>query len=115
MVRFDAWMNVICREGQFRPRLHRSMQEVIAYLDDVGIWPLFQSDTPPFPVPTCEDGLPEVGYMNRTSIKQHVESEFGQLCKCNNPGAEDARDELLGILESLAEDNLDLLAIFVEN
>ncbi|MCA9111045.1 MAG: hypothetical protein KDA52_13925 [Planctomycetaceae bacterium] len=87
----------------------------LAYLDDVGIWPLFQSDTPPFPVPICEEGLPEVSYMNHTSIKQHVESEFGQLREANNPGAEDARDELLGILESLAEDNLDLLAIFVEN
>lgn len=85
------------------------------YLDDIGVWPLFQAEKPPFPVPTADDELPEVGFMSRSAIKRQTASEFAELPECSDPEAEDARDELLGILESLCNDNVDLIAILVEN
>lgn len=86
----------------------------VSFLEDIGIWPLFEEEKPPFPVPECTDGIPAVGYLSFASIKRHTESEFGELPECQDSQSEDARDDLLGIMETLVEDKLDLLAILVE-
>ncbi|WP_339910047.1 DUF7691 family protein [Symmachiella dynata] len=86
----------------------------IDYLEDIGVWPLFQAERPPFPVPGSSKEFPQVGYLSRPAIEQYVADEFASLPPCNDPEADDARDDLLGIMESLCEDQLDLLAILVE-
>ena len=86
----------------------------IDYLEDIGVWPLFKVEKPPFPVPGSPEALPQVGYLSRSAIERHVADEFATLPPCNEPEAEDARDNLLGIMESLRDDQLDLLAILVE-
>ncbi len=84
------------------------------YLEDIGVWPLFQLEKPPFPVPGSREALPQVGYLSRSAIERHTADEFAVLPSCNDPEAEDARDDLLGIMESLRDDQLDLLAVLVE-
>lgn len=91
-----------------------NMFRSVNYLDDIGIWPLFQREKPPFPVPICAHSLPEVGYMSLEAIEEQTETEFGALPACSDPQAEDARDELLGVMETLCDDKLDLVAILME-
>ena len=84
----------------------------LSIVDEIGIWPWFQSSQVPFSVPTTSAPPPEVGLMTLAEIKTVFESGFDSLPPCSFD-SEQARVEFKDVLETLIEDQLDLMAILL--
>ena len=82
------------------------------YVKAVGLWPLLDTWPPPFPKPQSDNIPPTVGYLPREQIVTSAIPALEQL-----PSLEEyirsARQQFVEVLESLAEDKLDLLAVII--
>jgi len=86
------------------------------YLESIGIWPLLQRSRPPISVPVCSDPPPEVGFITAGEITstmlpclklmENTETDDG-------PDVVDSRQKFSEVVESVAEDNLDMLAVLL--
>ncbi|TWU44741.1 hypothetical protein Poly51_57900 [Rubripirellula tenax] len=83
------------------------------HIDDIGIWHWFQSQSPPFAVPTCSDRPPEVGYLANSDIESIVLPALEEADECTDEEAESARTNFHEVVESVHEDGLDLLAVML--
>lgn len=81
-----------------------------AYLDEVGIWPWFQEEKPPFPVPRSKAGLPEFGFISNRCLRNVVLPGIPKLPPCDE--ARIARNQFAEIAASVANDGLDLVGYF---
>lgn len=81
-----------------------------AFLDEVGIWPWFQLEKPPFPMPRTKEGLPEFGYMSAAFIREVVLPGIPKLPP--EEVARVARNQFAEIAESVSDDGLDLVGYF---
>ena len=83
-----------------------------SYVEEIGIWPLFGRWQPPFSIPRAETSPPAVGFVPAKQINTDVLPEL-EAMPTTDVYAVQAREQLMEILESLEEDGLDLLAIFI--
>lgn len=84
-----------------------------SYLDDIGIWPWFQIEAPPFPIPTCSDSPPETGFLSCSHIESIVLPAIDELPECSDHEADSARTYFSEVAESVQEDGLDLVAVLL--
>ena len=82
------------------------------YLESLRIWEFMQRDQPPFAVPKTADSAPEVGFLYSASILDFAIPGIAALPP-SEPNVQYGRDLFVEILESLADDGLDLLAILM--
>lgn len=80
------------------------------YLEETGIWPWFDQDKFPFKVPKQKNSPPEFGYASANLLKNEVlpgldNFETSEECQ----GTINSLEE---IVESVVEDNLDLIAYY---
>ena len=80
------------------------------YIEEVGVWPLLGRWKPPFPVPRSSEVPPAVGYLPREAMAETAIPELEQLPE-PGPDAANARRTLIEVIESLDEDELDLLTV----
>jgi hypothetical protein len=85
----------------------------IAYLKEVGIWPWLLRSKPRFPVPVCPHPPPEVGFLPFEDIGRIALPGFERLPSTDSADVRYARQEFQEVLESLAEEKLDLLAVVI--
>ena len=83
------------------------------YLEAVGIWPWMRKYRPPFPVPRSRETPPEVGYLPAEAIRDFALPAFDALPKTDDAVVRHGRNEFQEVLESLADDNLDLLGVLI--
>ena len=83
------------------------------YLEAVGIWPWMRKYQPPFSVPRSKQPPPEVGFLSAEAIQNFALPAFETLPKTDDAGVRHGRNEFQEVLESLADDDLDLLGILV--
>jgi hypothetical protein len=83
----------------------------MSFLEEVGIWPWLLESRPSFAVPRCPEPPPQVGFLTAADMAKILDSGFAQLDPSVSKEALYAREEFKDILESLVEDQLDLLAI----
>lgn len=80
------------------------------FLDDTEIWPWFEQDVPPFPMPRGAEIPPAFGYASVNLLREVVLPGIQQLPPCDD--ARIARNQFAEIAESVADDGLDLVAYF---
>ena len=85
----------------------------LSYLDSIGIWPWFQAESPPFPVPVCSAPPPEVGFLTCSRIASTVLPGIEQLPECSDQEEDAARTHFQEVVETILEDGLDLLAVML--
>lgn len=85
------------------------------YFCDIGIWPWFQKLKPPFVVPVCSEPPPEVGFLYCSAIEQDILAKVGDLPAPADPEAANARLQVVEVLETIVEDGLDVLAVWLRN
>jgi len=78
--------------------------------EETGLGPVFAETPCPFPVPHSPDPLPKVGYLPHERMPRLL-TECASSPEPADPYSRAARIELLEVIESLASDELDLLAI----
>lgn len=83
----------------------------IPYINDVGIWPWTQYESPPFPLPRSEEPLPEYGFLSCERMKSVVLPGLERLPPSKLSGLK-ARNEFREIVESVVRDGLDLVTYF---
>ena len=83
------------------------------FLRDIGVWPLFLRSGAPFAVPLCAEPPPQVGFMDAAAIGWFAITGFDRLPTSNCAEVNYARQEFQEVVESLAEDKLDLLAVLL--
>lgn len=81
-----------------------------SYIEAVGLWPLLAKWKPPFPVPRGDSIPPGVGFLPQGEITLSA-LPFLDAIPDDAPDVAYARQQFIEVLESLAEDKLDLLAI----
>ncbi|HUE74942.1 MAG TPA: hypothetical protein VMP01_29010 [Pirellulaceae bacterium] len=107
---FDAlcWLGVV--EGEpVKLGCFDSMK--YSYFDRVAIWPWMRRRSPPFSIPDSAETPPEAGYLSADDISGWALSAFDELPVTNDAEVMFARTQFREILESLAEDRLDLLGV----
>lgn len=85
----------------------------LGYLEDIGIWPWMLRTKPPFAVPVCADPPPQVGYLSSEDMARIVVTGFPGLPAKRSREVAYARQEFQEVLETLVDDNLDLVAVLV--
>ena len=85
------------------------------FLDEVGIWPWLLRSKPPFMVPVCKHAPPQVGFLSTDDIAKFALPAFAKLPapRAHPTEVNYARQEFQEVVESLAEDKLDLLAVLM--
>jgi hypothetical protein len=83
------------------------------YFRAVGIWLLMRSHSPPFLIPRCRTSPPEVGFLPAQSVTATTRSKFDSSPVNGDPIVCDARRRFQEVLESLADDQLDLLGVLI--
>lgn len=86
----------------------------LGFLGELAIWPELQHHPCPFPLPQCTDDHYCAGYMPVEAIKTFTEETFRQLPPSIDRDVINLRDDFHYTLTTLADDNLDLLAILTD-
>jgi hypothetical protein len=82
------------------------------YIKGVGVMKVVRRDVPPFPMPRVTQPPPEVGFLYASSIVDFAIPHMAELPPVK-PTVQIGRDRFVEILESLAEDNLDLVVFYM--
>lgn len=108
---FDAlcWIAQVVGEGINVTSFHDFRR--LQFLKDVGGWAWLTQSPPNFPVPVCHEPPPQVGFISAVDMKRVALPGFQHLPTAAYAEARYARQELQEVMESLAEDGLDLLAV----
>lgn len=81
-----------------------------SFWESTGLWAHFLSEPAPFPVSQSPESVPNVGYLSLGTMKQLLIEDT-----TNAPGADgesqSIRAELLEVIESLVEDEMEMVAI----
>lgn len=85
----------------------------IQFLEAVGIWPWLLRSRPCFLVPARREAPPQVGFLGSDDIVAVAPSILDDLPATDSVEVSYARQEFQEVLESLAEDKLDLLAVLM--
>jgi hypothetical protein len=83
------------------------------FLKDIGAWVWLMQSRPIFAVPACREPPPQVGFLSASDIRTFALPRFPNLPPAGYAEAAYARQELQEVMESLAEDGLDLLAVLM--
>jgi hypothetical protein len=80
------------------------------YLDQVGIWAWTQKESPPFPLPRKKHPPPEFGFLSTLLMREVVLPGIADLPP--NGDVQLARNQFEEAVESIADDDLDLITYF---
>ena len=82
------------------------------FLTETGIWP-FLASSHPFSIPRSIENPPQAGFLTAKDMELIALPGLYALPPSDLYEANDARSEFIEVIESLSEDNLDLLAVFL--
>lgn len=110
---FDAlcWLGETAGEKIQIPEL--ILFRSLSFLEDTGIWPLMLRDQPSVPVPVCSSPPPAAGFRKLETAESGILAEIDALPECESDEAIQARMQFYDVVESVAEDRLDLLAVLL--
>lgn len=80
--------------------------------EDVGLWPLLAQWGSPFSIPRCEDAPPAAGFVPCVEISRAAIPSLESL-PVTDEDSRFIRQQLVEILETLDEENLDFLFVIV--
>jgi hypothetical protein len=106
---FDAFATLVTVFGE-QIRLESFQFDTCLYLEDVGIWPWTQQESPPFPVPKTRQPLPQIGFLSSFFMQSEVLPGFSKLPPCSEGRL--ARNQFQEVVDSVVADNLDLVAYY---
>lgn len=85
----------------------------IQFLEDTGIWLWLMRSRPSFSVPVCNHHPPQVGFINAEDMERFAIPGISRLAPADRVETNYGRQEFQEVLESLASDKLDLLAVLL--
>lgn len=106
---FDAFYAIANTFGE-RIELESFQFNTCVYLEEIGIWPWTQEESPPFPMPRMNAPLPQFGFMSNDFLRTVVLPGMEQLPPSGM--AREAQTEFAEVVESVADDGLDLIAYY---
>lgn len=83
------------------------------FLHETDVWPLLARSHPPFPVPVCSSPPPKVGFLSAQDAERYCLPAIERLPASDTPDVMYAREEFRDVVESLVQDGLDLLGVWL--